>query len=134
MKKLIWDKDLEIGVERIDFEHRIFADLINILAGKIEKNDGAISTARTVRELIKYADFHFTSEENIMEELGYPGRKEHIEQHRQLQDTLRAGILSMSDGKIDAREFLDFLATWFVDHTTREDAKISAYRRFLGLQ
>lgn len=134
MNKVLWSNKLEIGIERIDFEHRIFADLIDILAEKIDNDAGAISIARTVRELIKYADFHFTSEENIMEELAYPGRKEHIEQHRRLQDKLCADILAMSDGKIDPREFLEFLVDWFVEHTSCEDAKISAYRRFLGLQ
>lgn len=126
-KRIAWDHCYEIGVERIDFEHRIFADLINILAEKIDSGKDTISISRTLREIIRYADFHFVSEENIMEEVGYPGIKEHITLHRALQHTLNDRAMSLAAGEDSPAELLNFLATWFIDHTIGEDSRISLY-------
>ena len=126
-KTIIWNARFEIGVPRIDFEHQIFADLINTLALRVTSGKDALSISRTLREIIKYADFHFTSEENIMEECGYPGIKEHIRQHRALQSALSDRVMAMVSGEDSAADVLEFLADWFVKHTLHEDARISLY-------
>ena len=126
-RKIIWTEAFEIGVTRIDFEHQIFADLINTLADKIAAQKDALSISRTLQEIIKYADFHFTSEENIMEECGYPGLKEHIDIHRALQSALSDRVLAMVSGTDTASDVVNFLVDWFISHTMHEDARISLY-------
>ena len=128
-KCIQWSKDYEVGHERIDFEHRIFADLINALAEKIEQGADHLSVSRTVRELIKYADFHFTSEENIMIEIGYPEVRDHARLHEQLQADLGHRVTLMATGRIAPAELLAFLIDWFVAHTRQEDTRISLYCR-----
>ena len=66
-----WEKELELGNELIDTQHRIMVLLCR-------KLDIAIKTGRseqTVRwvmlELRKFTEFHFLSEENLMHEIGY---------------------------------------------------------------
>ena len=127
IKRISWDTRFEIGVQRIDFEHRIFADLINLLANKIETGKDMLSLSRTLREIIRYADFHFVSEENIMEEAGYPGLKEHAALHRKLQHTLSERAMTLASGDESPEDLLNFLADWFLDHTVREDSRISLY-------
>ena len=126
-KRIDWSKKYEIGVKRIDFEHQIFADLINGLSDKIAAGSDKLSLARTLREIIKYADFHFTSEENIMEDCGYPGLREHIDIHRALQRTLNDKVMAMVSDNSSPSDILNFLADWFLDHTVREDSRISLY-------
>ena len=127
IKNIAWDSKFEIGVPRIDFEHQIFADLINILATKVSAQKDAVSLSRTLREIIRYADFHFVSEENIMEEAGYPGIKEHTAIHRQLQQTLNERAMKLAAGDETPAELLRFLVDWFTHHTIVEDARISLY-------
>lgn len=130
-RSIVWNSKYEIGVPRIDFEHRIFADLITSFADRIARGKDRLALSRTLREIIKYADFHFTSEENMMEECQYPGLKEHISMHRALQNTLNDKAMSMAGGLIDPEELLGFLIDWFLDHTTREDTRIALYCRQL---
>lgn len=127
LKRITWHQKYEIGVKRIDFEHQIFADLINGLADKIASGKDKLSLAKTLREIIKYADFHFTSEENIMEDCGYPGFKEHVEIHRALQRTLNDKVMAMVGDNSSPADILNFLSDWFLDHTVREDSRISLY-------
>jgi len=129
IRRIDWSNEFEIGVKRIDFEHQIFAELINILADKIDAGEDKLSQARTLREIIKYADFHFTSEENIMEESNYPGIKEHIVLHRALQRGLSDRVMAMVGDETTAEEILCFLTAWFVDHTQHEDTRIALYTK-----
>lgn len=132
-RSIVWNSKYEIGVPRIDFEHRIFADLIASFAERIAHGKDRLALSRTLREIIKYADFHFTSEENLMEECQYPGLKEHISTHRVLQNALNDKAMSMAGGLIAPEELLSFLIDWFLDHTTREDTRIALYcRQFMA--
>lgn len=126
-KAIHWDAKYEIGIARIDFEHRIFADLINELGSRIHLRKDRLSITRTLREIMKYADFHFLSEENIMEECGYPGFKEHQEQHRHLQRLLSTKAVALASGDESPADLLSFLTDWFLDHTVREDRRIALF-------
>lgn len=126
-KRIAWSQEYEIGVKRIDFEHQVFAELINHLADKIAAGIDQLALARTLREITKYADFHFTSEENIMTDCGYPGLKEHVEIHRSLQRTLNSKVVAMVGDDLSPTDVLNFLVDWFLDHTVREDSRISLY-------
>lgn len=126
-KRVEWSSKLEVGVQRIDYEHRIFADLINELSNKVDRGEQAISLSRTIREIMKYADFHFLSEENVMEEYSYPGMKEHVALHRELHAQLLSTVLEHAEGAAPAEKLVNFLAEWFVAHTGIEDARLALY-------
>jgi len=69
---LVWDQKWTVGVESIDLQHRCFVDLINRIYAEIESGDAVYQT-RLINELGSYTQQHFTSEENIMHKLGFPG-------------------------------------------------------------
>ena len=128
-----WDHKYDIGHERIDFEHRIFLGLI--LEFK-EGMNGAVPQerlSRTLAELLKYAEFHFLSEENIMQDCGYPELKAHAELHRALISRLRLYITDFLKGRMTAPEVCDMLLDWFALHTTQDDKRIAEYLHQKGL-
>lgn len=126
-KRIEWTEKLLIGVPRIDFEHQIFADLINSLAERVEQGADRLAIVRTLREVLKYAEFHFVSEENLMVEANYPRLREHAAIHQRLLQTLTAKSMALAAQEIDERAVLDFLVNWFVEHTAREDPLFAAY-------
>ena len=121
MKKwqLKWEKRFEIGHERIDFEHMIFFDLIMTLEQCIQSDGDPERAKRTINEIVKYARFHFISEENIMEDVGYPGLADHRELHVELIDKLH-NQLAVGD----LQTLLTFLHEWFIKHTLEEEQEI----------
>jgi hemerythrin len=122
-----WDSKFEIGHERIDFEHRIFLGLIRDLSAEVEKDVDSERIGRILREIVKYAEFHFVSEENIMTDISYPDLVEHRCHH----EMLLAQLADRIQGYRVTRELPDaivsFLFQWFALHTSQEDKKIAQF-------
>lgn len=127
MKLLHWDDACNIGIERIDFQHRYFLELINWLSGKLGDGQNAVGQARYIEELMRYSLFHFFSEENLMLEIGYPALESHRQLHSQLINQLNRTASKWEAGEIDHIELLDFLGAWFLRHTSEEDTKIAKF-------
>ncbi len=122
-----WQIKYEIGHPRIDFEHRIFLDLIDQFAQMAESGAPPKRLLRTCAELYKYADFHFFSEEGLMELVDWPETAHHKALHRELLDDLRAYIDSVSVDQLRTNEMIAFLMRWFTAHTATEDKKLAQY-------
>ncbi|CUW40137.1 conserved protein of unknown function(containing Haemerythrin-like, metal-binding domain, 1-128) [Magnetospirillum sp. XM-1] len=125
MVDINWQRKYEIGHPRIDFEHRIFLDLIEQFARQAESGATAKRLLRTCAELYKYADFHFFSEEGLMEEIEWPETAAHKALHRDLLKQLHDYIDSVSVDQIRTSEMVAFLMQWFVSHTGSEDRKLA---------
>jgi hemerythrin len=127
-----WTDGFELGHRRIDAEHRIFMRLLEEFEERVERSAPLTDLRRTLREIQKYAEFHFVSEENIMEELGYPGTQAHRRIHEELLALLDRRIKALGDGSLAARELLHMLADWFSVHTAEEDAKLVEHINGIG--
>ncbi|MBF0355117.1 MAG: hemerythrin family protein [Alphaproteobacteria bacterium] len=125
MVDLVWRKWFEIGHEVIDFEHKIFFSQIHKLQCLVKESHHKDEIRRVMEEIIKYADFHFTSEENIMIDAAYPGLEAHKSIHRNLMRDLRETISSFDGGSDNAELIVTFLFRWLLEHTINEDLVIS---------
>jgi hemerythrin len=129
MTKIEWDSKFETGLPRIDFEHRIFLDLIRSFAEEAQRSEtpDARRLNRQLMEITKYAEFHFVSEENLMLDVGYPEIEYHRELHSVLLGELRDMAFRLRAGRARAAELVDFLYQWFAMHTTNKDKEIAAF-------
>lgn len=127
MSDIEWKKKYEIGHPRIDFEHRIFVDLISRIIDAVDENKDEEYLQRMIYELRKYTEFHFVSEENIMYSVSYPDYDSHVESHRELLERFSQKKMEMDLGEKTIEQFLRFLLDWFVNHTLSEDRKIANF-------
>ena len=127
MKKLNWKKEYSIGVFEIDAEHKIFLRTIKKIQKAFKIGMDKEILKRLLEELYKYADFHFTSEENVMLVNKYPEYESHKKQHDELIQTLANTINFFDIERIDKKQLNDFLIEWFVEHTTTIDLKLGKY-------
>ena len=72
----------------------------------------------------KYADFHFTSEENIATSCNLPGVSGHHHRHQELLEEFNQHAEDLSKGSKTVDDFLGFLTDWFIGHTVYEDQKL----------
>lgn len=121
---LKWDQKYELGHERIDAEHRIFLGLVIDFHDAIEQKKSKEKLIRILREIGKYAEFHFVSEENIMADYGYPEQTEHAQLHDILLSDVRDKYSRFMLDEISADAVFDFLFSWFAIHTSTEDKKL----------
>jgi hemerythrin len=119
---LNWKEEYATGVEEIDLQHRYFMGLINRLSSELDGCEDESYRKKLLNELVKYASFHFVSEENLMLKFAYPDLERHRKLHLDLIDKLSWQIQSKS---YDA--LFEFLVDWFIRHTLEEDKHIGEF-------
>ncbi len=124
---LKWDQKYELGHERIDAEHRIFLGLIVDFHEAASQGKSKDKLIRTLKEISKYAEFHFVSEENIMVDCHYQEQPQHAHLHDILLSEVKDKLSQFVRDEIGAEEVFDFLFSWFAIHTSNEDKKLVGY-------
>ncbi len=122
--ELEWESNFETGNKNVDLQHRFFVDLINRVGKNFKETDDAAYTQNLISELRKYADFHFTSEENIATSCDLQGVSSHHQRHLELLEEFNHHAEDLKKGLISVGQFLGFLTDWFVGHTVYEDQKL----------
>ena len=124
MIKIEWAKEFEIGNEFVDIQHRYFLDLVNRIGKAFQETDDEAYKRKLWSELYKYADFHFTSEENLAMSQGLQGIEEHHRLHLDLLENLNRFERNLDIGLKTIDEFLEFIMDWFLVHSIHEDRKL----------
>ncbi|MGR8932328.1 MAG: bacteriohemerythrin [Gammaproteobacteria bacterium] len=122
-----WRKQFVVGHAGVDRGHEILLELIRNASLAFENEEPKAWCLRLLREVRKYADFHFFSEENLMLRFGFPGYLEHQRAHTELLSALDERINAYSSDQINLEAVVVFLFDWFVIHTTKEDKKFGKY-------
>lgn len=127
MSTIEWSEKFEVGNFEIDAEHKIFVKIIQKIIQAQQNNAKKHFTESLLMELLKYAEFHFCSEENIMIENDYPALLKHKKEHERVLAELRNRIFSLKHEFIDFENLETFLTEWFKHHTTTEDRKLAVH-------
>ena len=122
-----WSDEYNIEVEEVDLQHKYFARLINRLITSLCSTNDEAYVSMLLQEIIHYAVFHFTSEENIMFSYRYPDLSHHKEQHNILLEELNQNINYFKLGKIALKDVVKFLTKWFLHHTVEVDKQFGQY-------
>jgi hemerythrin len=121
--ELEWESDFETGNEYVDSQHRYFVNLINRVGMNFRETDDVAYKEKLISELRKYADFHFTSEENIATSCNLPGVSGHHQRHLELLEEFNQHAEDLNKDSKTVDEFIGFLTDWFIGHTVYEDQK-----------
>jgi len=121
---LRWDHKYNLGHTKIDAEHKIFLGLIIEFQEVSIQRVSRDKQLRLLNEVIKYAEFHFLSEENLMEDFNYPDKEHHKALHQSLLAECKNKLHEFRHETISADEVFEFLFQWFALHTSSEDKKL----------
>ncbi|MCU7916909.1 MAG: hemerythrin family protein [Candidatus Thiodiazotropha sp. (ex Epidulcina cf. delphinae)] len=127
MINIDWDKKFELGHERIDFEHRVFLNLIRTISDEEESGSDKERILRLLAELRKYAEFHFLSEENEMLKVNYPDYEEHRKEHVRLLANYSDRVAEFRMDAIPLENIVEYIFSWFALHTTQVDKRLAEY-------
>lgn len=122
-----WSNLLNIGIKKIDDEHKSIISSIDALHKhtRDKKHQGLYTpNIRLVAHAIKV---HLQTEEELLMLAGY----EHLKEHKELHDVMRQRQ-SLSNRFEDVDSLLEFYKFWWVNHIMHEDHKyiehVRAYR------
>ena len=134
ISKFDWDPDLETGIEVVDEQHRRYFVLLN---NYLEKASGTLSDSTQFFDLLEkfnflhqYAKEHFSTEELIMQETGFPEFEAHHNEHlyferhvEELYEQLKTDGFSQEL----AREANYYMIKWFVEHIRDTDMDLAEF-------
>jgi hemerythrin len=126
MPLIIWNENYSVGVKEIDQQHQQIIAVINRLYELVENKNFDDSTISDIlKELVEYADYHFSTEEKYFREFDYDKTESHVEMHNDYRARVRGMKENYEAGKksevlVDLADFLNGWWTWHVNHTDKE--------------
>ena len=130
MKFIRWCGLFAIGHPTIDTQHQELFEIINHFQEELTKGASNHLSIEILNELIKYAQKHFSDEEKISREFGFP--EEELSNHREVHEQLILDVFQLhqeiSKGMLNELDAIsDFLANWIILHVLIEDYKYKPY-------
>jgi len=121
-----WSPAVAVGHEEIDDQHRALFKFVKGLVEAIQKTRNLSEIRTAISFLDNYVAEHFTAEETVMEEHGYPFLPLQIAEHQRFVDRFGKFKKEIRKGFRTRRNFLLFhaqilLIDWVVNHTSKLD-------------
>jgi hemerythrin-like metal-binding protein len=83
---------------------------------------------RVMEELILYTKYHFTTEERLMTEAGYPAQAAHVQKHRALTAKVEEYAGEVLKGRTTiSLSILQFLKDWLNKHILGTDKQFAEF-------
>lgn len=125
-----WSKELETGNLQIDTEHQQLIQALNKLLAACSSGKGREEVGNTMDFLIQYTRTHFTHEELLQIQSGYPDYVNHKKYHAEFVKVVNelSGRLQSEGpslqlvGEINRR-----MGDWLVNHIKCEDRKVAKH-------
>ncbi|MBK6975477.1 MAG: bacteriohemerythrin [Sterolibacteriaceae bacterium] len=121
-----------IGVAEIDRQHEELIAMANRLHHAIDNSESYAVQSSLLDHLISFAQFHFASEEALMDRYDDPGAEAHKRQHAQLiaQVLFFRHALSNSDSQM----ILSALRPWLIRHIRSCDRELGIFLQAQGVR
>jgi len=125
-----WDDSLALEVDQFDEHHKHLIGLVNDTYEKFLQRDSDSELEKVFDALIDYTVYHFSAEEDWMEQQQYPDLDVHKVEHayftrriKEMHKDLVAGDVALD------LELLNFMKNWILNHIAKTD---SEYGRFVN--
>ena len=125
MTVLVWQPELNTGIDVIDQQHQRIVALINQLADAHTRQDqGAV-----LEELVDYTLSHFAFEEELLEESGYSFGPAHKRVHDMFVRRVGEYRMRFEAGEDITTELKSMLARWLFNHIRGDDKAYAKHVR-----
>jgi len=127
----LWDPSFSVGSAMLDRQHRNLLQMCNSLAKALEASPAESESDfhEVLHALAEYAREHFSAEESLLKQYGYPDLRMHEGEHLEYTRVMaEASYLASTAGFTDKIHLQEFIAKWWTEHILKRDAE---YRDFL---
>jgi len=123
-----WSEDLSVGIDMVDEDHKKLLSLINQLQTAAHYQTDNTLIESTLNDLVDYTKYHFSREEQLMEQNNYPDLAGHKEQHEAMVKQVTEFI---NEYRVDNTRTIDnvisYLKTWLINHIKGTDREYIPY-------
>lgn len=118
---LEWSESLAVGEASIDQQHKRLVELFNRLLNTLHANGSNQAIGDVLDDLVKYTQFHFAHEAELMEKYAYPERTDHLAKHDDLIRKVVVYRTRFEKGESVGGELTAFLRDWLINHILKTD-------------
>ena len=119
---ILMDAKYALGLIELDSQHTYFFNLLDRVEEVCSKHAGD-GIELMLGELLRYTEFHFSSEEALMVAYGYPSDG-HKAEHAMLMARVRS---MLGDKDFRPPSLRLFLYNWITNHIDLEDRELAAF-------
>ena len=129
-----WSKAYEIGIDKIDEQHKQFFAILNRLHEECLAGKGKEVVESTLAFLRNYALEHFETEKAFMQEHHYPRAERHMNLHETFLENYDALMDELDDFGASqdlAEQTAEMIEDWLVHHIMEADMDYAKYVKTL---
>jgi hemerythrin len=135
MQKIVWSEEFSVGVEKMDAQHKALIGMINKLILDPQATTRSETVSDVLNEMTNYVQTHFTAEEALLAEHGYPQLQTQVQQHRDFQETTaKFCTATMVDIHGVPDMLLEHLSEWLIHHILESDMAYSSFLKNCGVK
>ena len=124
-----WEPRYSLGLDEIDEQHKWLFEIINKIWQAIVDRADYLQIIVLITELEVYAQEHFSAEEALMAETGYPGMAQHKEAHLRFIERVAAEKAAAEKSRQLSLDLVHFLKDWLTHHILTTDRSYTDFTR-----
>jgi len=135
MPLLQWSPRFSVWIQDLDEEHRDLFSHINDLWVCIEQNFEKQKLAEAIERTTAAMKAHFSHEESLLQQWGYPQAAQHAQEHQQLLVRLKSlsSMVERTDPAAINSDSIDFIGEWLCNHILKSDFRYASFKLGNGL-
>ena len=120
--KVQWDKSISVDNNELDEQHIRIFEFVNELLSKYHQKSDYEVVLKALNSLVDYSVYHFSYEEYILKERGYPKIDAHVKLHDNFKNKISGFLSRLNSGDKDVMDgMIIYLIDWIKNHTHVED-------------
>lgn len=123
-----FDKSLQTGNKTIDDQHRHLIGIFNMI-----KSNNYNNTEEILKELSDYANYHFSTEEDLFRKYNYLDTENHVIEHKEYVNKINKFMNKYFNNEISIDEIDNFLTEWIIVHIKYSDQAYARYFKGKGI-
>jgi len=122
-----WDDSFLIGIEELDYEHKVLINDINRLHLELAGHDEKSEIEECLGDIYARMQAHFALEEHVMKEHQYRFFDEHKREHERLLDSYSGYMIHiLNETTASSGDSIEeTLSHWVLNHILNSDKKMS---------
>lgn len=134
MALINWQPSMSVNVAVIDQQHQKLVNMINSLNDAMVQGKGRDIQGQIINGLVTYAATHFSTEEKLFLQHGYPDTMAHVAEHNAFVSKVSEFRNQFQSGRMSLTiELMSFLSKWLNDHILLSDRKYSGFFKEKGV-
>jgi hemerythrin len=127
-----WNDSFLLNIDVIDNQHKKFFELFDLILA-LNKSKDAVELSSVINELQDYAQYHFETEETLMQNADSENFELHIIQHQFFINKINEFTIAQNyNNPVLTTQIVVFMRKWLLMHITETDKKyVESVQSFL---